>query len=64
VLINLIHIGQLNLLRQLPGYRFVVPEHVTGEVQSRFALSRRYAYIAGLEEKQKTQMSGQLDKDE
>jgi predicted nucleic acid-binding protein len=33
VLINLIHIGQLDLLRQLPGYRFVVPEHVTDEVQ-------------------------------
>ncbi len=33
VLINLIHIGQLDLLRQLPGYRFVVPEHVADEVQ-------------------------------
>ncbi len=33
VLINFIHIGQLDLLRELPGYRFVVPEHVTDEVQ-------------------------------
>jgi predicted nucleic acid-binding protein len=32
VLINLIHIGQLDLLKQLPGYRFVVPEHVEAEV--------------------------------
>ncbi|RJQ79194.1 MAG: hypothetical protein C4519_11145 [Desulfobacteraceae bacterium] len=32
VLINLIHIGQLDLLRQIPGYRFVVPEHVRAEV--------------------------------
>lgn len=32
VLINLIHIGQLELLRHLPGYRFVVPEHVMAEI--------------------------------
>ena len=32
VLINLIHIGQLDLLRHLPGYRFMVPEHVMAEI--------------------------------
>lgn len=32
VLINLIHIGQLKLLGQIPGHRFVVPEHVQDEI--------------------------------
>jgi predicted nucleic acid-binding protein len=35
VLINLIHIGQLSLLRQLPGFRFVVPDHVVAEIKQR-----------------------------
>ena len=32
LLINLIHVGRLLLLGQLPGYRFVVPEAVVAEV--------------------------------
>ncbi|HAA04631.1 MAG TPA: hypothetical protein DCE18_14895 [Syntrophobacteraceae bacterium] len=32
VLINLIHIGQLDLLGRLPGLRFVVPDHVMVEI--------------------------------
>jgi predicted nucleic acid-binding protein len=35
VLINLIHIGQLRLFRQLPGFRFVVPDHVVAEINQR-----------------------------
>jgi predicted nucleic acid-binding protein len=32
VLINFIHIGQLDLLGKLRGYRFVIPEHVEVEI--------------------------------
>lgn len=32
LLINLIHVGRILLLGQLPGYRFVVPEEVVAEV--------------------------------
>lgn len=32
VVINLIHVGHLALLASLPGYEFVVPEDVVGEV--------------------------------
>lgn len=32
LLINLIHVGRLPLLGELPGYRFVVPEAVAAEV--------------------------------
>jgi predicted nucleic acid-binding protein len=35
VLINLIHIGQLRLFRQLQGFRFVVPDHVVAEINQR-----------------------------
>lgn len=35
VLINLIHIGQLDLLERLPGFRFLVPEHVIAEVNQK-----------------------------
>ena len=33
VLINLIHVGRLPLLGQLPGHRFVVPDAVAAEVR-------------------------------
>jgi predicted nucleic acid-binding protein len=32
VLINLIHVGRLRLLGELPGYEFVIPDHVYEEV--------------------------------
>lgn len=32
ILINLIHVGRLDMLGQLPGYKFVVPEQVVLEV--------------------------------
>jgi predicted nucleic acid-binding protein len=32
VLINFLHIGQLDLLGNLSGYRFVIPEHVEMEI--------------------------------
>jgi len=32
ILINLIHVGQLELLAKLPAYSFVVPEEVVNEV--------------------------------
>jgi len=32
VLINLIHVGRLAFLEQLPGYEFVIPDHVYKEV--------------------------------
>ena len=31
-LINFIHMGQLDLLEKLKGYRFLVPEHVAAEI--------------------------------
>ncbi|MGD8890949.1 MAG: hypothetical protein PVF53_21205 [Desulfobacterales bacterium] len=35
VLINFIHIDQLDLLGKLKGYRFVIPEHVEVEITSK-----------------------------
>ena len=32
VLINLIHVGRLSILGELPGYEFVIPDHVYEEV--------------------------------
>lgn len=32
VLINLIHVGRLAILEELPGYEFVIPDHVYEEV--------------------------------
>jgi predicted nucleic acid-binding protein len=32
VLINLIHVGRLRRLGELPGYEFVIPDHVYEEV--------------------------------
>ncbi|MBT3191238.1 MAG: hypothetical protein HN341_01655, partial [Verrucomicrobia bacterium] len=32
VLINLMHCRQLGLLRKLPGFEFVVPDHVATEI--------------------------------
>jgi rRNA-processing protein FCF1 len=32
-LINLMHIDQRSLLKRLPGYRFVVPDHVIAEIE-------------------------------
>jgi len=32
VLINLLHVGRLDLLAALPGFEFVVPEHVVAEI--------------------------------
>jgi len=32
VFINLIHVGRLPILDDLPGYEFVIPDHVYEEV--------------------------------
>lgn len=32
VLINLVHVGRLDLCAQLPGHEFVVPDHVSAEI--------------------------------
>ncbi len=33
VLINLTHVGRLEMCARLPGYEFVVPDHVRGEIK-------------------------------
>lgn len=51
VIINFIHIGQLELLARLPGMRFVIPEHVVAEVHEPAQAAELHDFIesGGLE---------------
>jgi predicted nucleic acid-binding protein len=46
VLINLIHVSRLDLCAKLPGYEFVVPDHVNEEISN---LAHRKSLDAALE---------------
>lgn len=45
VIINMIHIGRLDLLTALPGYRFVVPDHVVAEITDRTQVAQVQAAL-------------------
>ncbi|MGH7510065.1 MAG: hypothetical protein ACREMZ_11415 [Gemmatimonadales bacterium] len=47
LLINLIHVGRILLLGQLPGYRFVVPEEVVAEVTPEDQRAQLSSALAG-----------------